>query len=213
MKNFDADQSLKAKLDAFREKVKTGRMVRFWNNRDQLIAAMMQAIVKAISTYPAIGWIRGDAAASEEIMQQYVKLRSAFDELTARHEALIRENAAKVEGLASLNEKFAIEYWYTFNHVRRTGQLERTWAEIFKIVGPDLYSPSVPAKINLNLRKYIHQLHADRTSISVNEMDADTVKIHFAALGLRKLRPQTRRAEELLNLSLSRQKANRNSSM
>ena len=83
MKNFDADQSLKAKLDAFREKVKTGRMVRFWNNRDQLIAAMMQAIMKAISTYPALGWIRGDAAASEEIMQQFLQLRSAFDELTA----------------------------------------------------------------------------------------------------------------------------------
>ena len=72
MKNFDADPSLKVKLDAFREKVKSGRMVRYWNNRDQLIAAMMQAIVKAINTYPATGWIRGDAAASDEIMQQFV---------------------------------------------------------------------------------------------------------------------------------------------
>jgi hypothetical protein len=49
MKNFDADSSLKVKLDAFREKVKTGRMIRYWSNRDQLIAAMMQAIVKAIN--------------------------------------------------------------------------------------------------------------------------------------------------------------------
>ncbi len=80
-KKFDADPALELRLNAFRDKVKTGRMVRFWNNRDQLISAMMQAIMKAIVTYPAIGWIRGDEAAGDDVIKQYMQLRHDYDEL------------------------------------------------------------------------------------------------------------------------------------
>ena|SRR5208283_6234144 len=61
-KNFDSDAALFEKLMAFRDKVKTGRMVCMWGNRDQLIAGLMQAITKAIQVSPAPGWIRGDTA-------------------------------------------------------------------------------------------------------------------------------------------------------
>jgi hypothetical protein len=190
MKNFDADPSLKIKLDTFRDKVKSGRMVRYWNNRDQLIAAIMQAIVKAINTYPATGWIRGDAAASDEIMQQFMHLRTTYDELATQYNALLSENSAKLEGLASLNDVFLIRFRYTFGHfghTKQSGELKITWAEILKIVGPDLYSPVAPAVINNNIRIYIYDLNRDRTSISVNQGDADTIKVHLSALGLIKI--------------------------
>jgi hypothetical protein len=187
MKNFDADPSLKVKLDTFRDKVKSGRMVRYWNNRDQLIAAIMQAIVKAINTYPATGWIRGDAAASDEIMQQFMHLSTAYDELATQHNALLSENSAKLEGLASLNDVFSIRFRYTFRHVKQSGELKITWAEILKIVGPDLYSPVGPAVMNSNIRIYIYDLYRDCTFISVNEGDADTIKVHLSALGLIKI--------------------------
>lgn len=35
-KKFDDDPALELKVHAFREKVRSGRMVRFWNNRDQI---------------------------------------------------------------------------------------------------------------------------------------------------------------------------------
>ena len=107
--------------------------------------------------------------------------------LGTRHQALIRENAAKLEGLASLNEEFAIRYRYMFNRSQHTGELKLTWAEIFKIVGPHFYSPSGPATISSNIIRYIHDLNRDRIHISVNSVDADTVKIHLAALGLLKI--------------------------
>jgi hypothetical protein len=187
MKNFDADATLLAKLEAFREKVKTGRMIRYWANRDQLIAGMMQAIVKAISTYPATGWIRGDTAASNEIMQQLVQLRSAYDELLSTYNDLISVESAQIEGLASLKDSFAIRYSYVRNGSRYSNVLTVEWKETFKIIGPNLYSPSGPSVININLRRYIQERNTNMSYISVNEMDADTIKMHLATLGLIKI--------------------------
>jgi hypothetical protein len=187
MKNFDADPSLKSKLDAFRDKVKTGRMIRYWSNRDQLIAAMMQAIVKAITTYPAPGWIRGDAAASDEIMQKLEQLRTAHDELLAAHRELVLENSAKLDNLATLSDLFSIRFGYYISNSRRSGTLTLKWADILKIVGPNLYSPSGPLVIAGNLKRYIYDADKLRSNISINEMDADTVKVHLAALGLLKI--------------------------
>jgi hypothetical protein len=182
MKNFDTDPSLKIKLDEFREKVKTGRMVRFWNNRDQLIAAMMQAIMKAINTYPAVGWIRGDAAAADDIMQKFLQLRTAYDEL-------VKENSNKLDGLSSLDEDFTIKYRYMSGGSPRNGELTRSWGDLLKIVGPDLFSPTGPKAIARNIKQYIHEQHAGRSNLELNNMDIDTVKIHFAAVGILSIRP------------------------
>jgi hypothetical protein len=56
--SFDDDPALTKRLETFREKVKTERMVKLWRSQDQLGYALMQAIMMAINTFPAIGWIR-----------------------------------------------------------------------------------------------------------------------------------------------------------
>lgn len=126
-KNFDADPALEIRVNAFRDKVKSGRMVRFWNNRDQLVAAMMQAIVKAIVTYPAVGWIRGNEAAADEIIMQYMQLRSSYDDLLDKHEALVDENSSKLSGLATLDDVFEIRYRYFVSGNSYSGTLRITW--------------------------------------------------------------------------------------
>jgi Domain of unknown function (DUF4062) len=190
-KNFDADPALELKLNAFRDKVKNGRMVRFWNNHDKLIAGMMQAIVKAITTYPASGWIRGDAAANDETIQQYMQLRTAYDELSASYNTLLLDNTTKLGGLASLEEVFNVRYRYTVNTNSYSDSVQLAWKEIFRIVGPNLYSPSGAATIASNLERYIHQLNTKRSFVSVNELDADTVKIHLHAMGLLRIEAST----------------------
>jgi hypothetical protein len=185
-KNFDDNPALEAKLNSFRDKVQTGRMVRFWSNRDQLVSAMMQAITKAINTYPASGWIRGDAAASDDILQECLQLRSAFDELSAQYNALVASTSTELEGLASLEEPFEIRYTYHSGDSRRKASIQMTWDLILRIVGPNLYSPASPSTINANLKSFIHNQN-NASYVTVNEMDADTIKIHFHALGLLKI--------------------------
>ncbi len=49
------------RLDKFREKASNGRMVSFWENKDQLHSAVLNSLHKAMSDTPeAIGWIRAD---------------------------------------------------------------------------------------------------------------------------------------------------------
>jgi Domain of unknown function (DUF4062) len=188
-KHVEADPQRREKLDAFREKVQKGRMVRFWRNQDQLTAALMQAITKAIEIYPAVGWIRGDAAASDDVMQQYMQLRSEYDELLASHQSFIAANSAALDGLASLTDGYTIRYTYESKQGSKfKDAFKTTWFDLLKIVGPDLYSPKSPVTIGNDIQRHIRSDHQDRRYISLNEMDIDTVKIQFVALGLAQIR-------------------------
>jgi Domain of unknown function (DUF4062) len=185
-KKFDTDLTLFEKLEAFRNKVKTGRMVRMWNSHDQLVSGLMQAISRAIQIYPAPGWVRGDTPASDEILQQYVQLRATYDELYKNYQTLIEKNSAKVSGLAPLTDTFTIHFRY---RSERGGNLVSSeiciaWSQIFKIIGPSLFSPHIPSLIESNLKAYLYQTDSRRASASVNDNDVSTIKIHFHALGL-----------------------------
>jgi len=149
----------------------------------------MQAIMKAINIYPAVGWIRGDAAAGDDVLQRLVQLSADYSELNAAYQDLLNRNSAAVDGLASLGEEFTIRYRYKTRHQSSlAGELKLTWADLLKIIGPDLLSPTSPSAIRSHIRGYIHDRHPDRSNILLNEMDANTVKIHFEALGLLEIR-------------------------
>lgn len=129
--------------------------------------------------------------ASEDIIQQYMQLRSAYDALLGTYETLIAENSNKIVGLATLDEPFGVKYRYFVNGNAYSDLVHLSWAQILKIVGPNLYSPSASATISSNLSSYIHELNTKRSYITINEMDADTVKIHLNALGLLKIEAAT----------------------
>lgn len=184
-KKFDTDPTLFKKLEAFRDKVKTGRMVRMWSNHDQLVSGLVQAIGRAIQTYPAPGWVRGDTPASDEILQQYVQLRTAYDELYKSYTTLIEENSAKITGLAPLTDIFTVNFRYRSDRGNVvSSEIRIAWSQIFKIVGPSLYSPHIPSLIGSNLKAYLYETDRRRTSTSVNDNDVNTIKIHLHALGL-----------------------------
>jgi hypothetical protein len=149
---------------------------------------MMQAITKAINAYPTSGWIRGDAAASDEILQEFLHLRSAFDELSSAYNALVANNSTKLDGLASLDESFEVRYTYHSGNcnIRRASSMQLTWELILRIVGQNLYSPTSTLTISSNIKAYVRTKNYT-LFVTINEMDADTVKIHFEALGLLKI--------------------------
>jgi hypothetical protein len=164
-------------------------MVRAWKSHDQLALAITQAIIKAIATYPAVGWIRGDTAASADVMQQYMQLRAEYDKLQSSYQNLRAANSAKLDNLASLTEQFTIHFRHRSPHGQTiTEDFETTWGELFKVIGPDLLSPKGPLVIKNNIRRYIVSKKTRHITISVDEMDVDTVKMQFSAMGLLQIR-------------------------
>lgn len=57
----EQSQASQKKLAAFRDKVAKNRLVKFWNNADELPGLVASSLSKTISTYPAIGWVRANA--------------------------------------------------------------------------------------------------------------------------------------------------------
>jgi hypothetical protein len=110
--NVEADQEKLARLNSFREKVKTGRLVSFWKERLELQAQVIISLHKAISESPGVGWVRGNAAANEDVLAQINEIRTENERLKAELKSLISQMKPQIPDLADLNDKFTIRYEY-----------------------------------------------------------------------------------------------------
>jgi Domain of unknown function (DUF4062) len=71
----EMDPALAAKLSTFRTKVSKGRLVQLWQLPEDLKSKVIIALSKSFSDAPGIGWIRGNAVASEDLLAQINQLR------------------------------------------------------------------------------------------------------------------------------------------
>ena len=70
-KVLDKDPELKLQLDAFRNKATNGRVVKFWNDKDQLGYQAMTSLHQAVDNYPSVGWVRGDFQNTPEVSEEF----------------------------------------------------------------------------------------------------------------------------------------------
>jgi hypothetical protein len=104
----EQDPALRDKLRAFREKASTGRLVKFWKSADQLPGLVTASLAHAMKMFPAIGWIRANKAASEELLTEINDLRKQ----NAQLQAAVGEFRPIIENLARLEDK--IELYGTY---------------------------------------------------------------------------------------------------
>ena len=87
----ESNAAMKKKLMAFRNKVKDGKLVKFYTDIGTLQAAVAISLNRCIQDYPAIGWVRGDSvdtpddieAKIEEYMQKHTATNADIDALFA----------------------------------------------------------------------------------------------------------------------------------
>ena len=77
----EQDDAGKKRLNAFREKVCSDKMVKFYSNVDDLRVKVITSIHRCIDDFPAVGWVRGDEVPPTE------SLETKFEELLAKHMA------------------------------------------------------------------------------------------------------------------------------
>ncbi len=185
----DVVPDIVAKLEAFRQKVRTGRLVKFWNNRENLQTAFTVSFVAAIGQFPAVGWIRGNAAASEDLLNQLNSLRNQNDILTKEVINLRSLTQPRLDGLANLEDKFAITCNWTYSYHGRTiphsEQVIVTWRFIFIGACAELISPKTPEIVKFNLQKHIAETHSKISEYAkIPDSEFNQIKFHLAALGL-----------------------------
>ena len=77
------------KLQAFRNKVCAGKLVKFYTDIGTLQAAVAVSLNRCIQDFPAVGWIRGNAA-------------EAPDDIEAKIEKYMREHTASIADIDAL---------------------------------------------------------------------------------------------------------------
>ncbi|WP_431150522.1 DUF4062 domain-containing protein [Acidovorax facilis] len=182
----ERDPELRAKLDKFREKVSTGRLVRFWNSANELPGIVALSLSKTIKTYPARGWIRADRIAKEEVLAEINELRKRNAALSTELAALRTAPAAKVENLAGLDEAIEVsgKHWSQ----GRSGYLwtaRPTWRQIFSIISPYLVRHPAASTVKGVLEKGLFKMSsASGSSPDLEDQVFQTISVQLKALGL-----------------------------
>jgi hypothetical protein len=102
---------LRNRLESFRKKVSTGRLVRQWSEPAELPGLVAVNLLQTIKTYPSTGWSRNSSFASEELLAQINHLRIENEKLSAENNDL-RSLIPKtnVNDLISGNEKIHVHF-------------------------------------------------------------------------------------------------------
>lgn len=186
----EMNEEAQAKLEAFRNKVATGRLVKFWNRADLLAGLVALSLSKTIKTYPAVGWVRADQASSTDLLIELNELRKENEALRKEYAANPKpsiipidslaqgEDLIEIEGKSSPGSGFSTQKW----------SIEVNWNELFSIIGPDLFQ----YQSEYEVQKIIATRLGVKAGVgnylpSLDDESKKKIKIQLIALGLVKV--------------------------
>lgn len=200
---IELDQNKREKLEAFRDKVKTGRLVQFWSNADDLNGKVAVSLTKTIKTYPAIGWVRGNTPANEKTLQEINELRKELEALRKYKQEKENSNC-EIENIASLDDKISLYGTHGTSNYR--WEITLSWKELFGLISPyflehinDYHAKEIISKVLVEETGRSHAYHPE-----ISSKDFQTIKIQMRVLGLMHIAPaQTTKGNQALFWSLS----------
>lgn len=170
------------RLALFRKKVATGRLVKQWTQSHELPGLVALSLSKTIKAHPAKGWIRGDSAASADVLAQINELRLENRRLVQEVEKERSKSAATLAGLAHGSDTLDV-----FGRYPNKGSWKGTcsWDELFARIGPKMLVPLAQDNVGTAVVAAL----APGTKITVSPVSVETIGLQFKALGLITLRP------------------------
>lgn len=189
MGKSETEPILRARLEAFRKKASTKRLVKFWKSAEQLPGLVAMSLSHAMKMYPAVGWMRANQAASVELLTEINDLRKQNTQL----QAVANEFRPKVSNLAGLQDEMTLFGTSSTNAGIRyeiPWNVKLTWGEIFGLVSPYLVRfPSDEFVKSTLLRAAFARSSAARISDSpaLDDQIFRTCAVQLEALDLVKL--------------------------
>lgn len=179
----DVDPSLREKLIAFRQKVTTGRLVKFWNHQRELPGLVSVSLLKTIKTYPAIGWVRTPKIFSEQLLIELENLRRENAELKGKLHSGEKQGYSPVTGLAGLDSVFVLTGKY--GNTTTVWSQPVTWRQLFAATSPSLLERPPAYRWKREMADFVLTLgNVQKANPRVDDSVFDTVMIQFKALGL-----------------------------
>jgi hypothetical protein len=195
LEKSEGDEEKRKKLDAFREKVKTGSIVKMWHDAAQLPGLVAISLSHTIRTYPAIGWVRADAVAQSDALKDLNNLRKSLDVARVKNDELehaIRQLSAPPETarLAGLADVIKVTGTYGRNgYTKSDWALKLSFGEVFALIAPYLLDNPTDQGVENKFDVVLRDLYQERTgrepiNFSLDPQLYQTFKIQFMALNL-----------------------------
>jgi hypothetical protein len=93
-RHLELEQNRKQQLDAFHKKVKSSKLVKFYDSPEELKSVVMQALMHAFQFQPQEGWVRAKNARRIEDLEDVTRLQKQVMELQAENAKLSADPTA-----------------------------------------------------------------------------------------------------------------------
>jgi hypothetical protein len=177
----------RARLEAFREKVAQGRLVKFWNRVDELPGLVALSLTKTTKAYPAVGWIRATGQPTTETLTELNELRKKVAQLESDLSRARKTAAASplIEGLASLDSKLKVSGRHYSEKTFRPWSITLSWRDTFALLAPELLDSSNDAIVRTRFVGFLFK-KSGKTGLNptIDDYDYDTIKVQLMALKL-----------------------------
>ncbi len=161
--------------------------MKFWSHSKELPGQVALSLQKTIKMYPAVGWVRGNAVATSDNLQEINELRKENERL--KHTLGKISDTPKIEGLVGLDDVFEIHFAFEerihTSYFEKEISIAETWSEIFKSIAFDLLGNPSESDVRRLMVKYFgekYELPA-RNRAMANE-DFRTIATQLELLGL-----------------------------
>lgn len=179
----DKNPELADSLEAFKSRISTGRLVKFWKSASELPGLVSLSLSKTIKMHPAIGWIRANRVASTDLISESNSLLRENEQLRGRVAELEESNEPSATlGLAGLDELFEVHGSHHSQYTTRDLARKASWAEIFAMVSPQLLSHPSDTAVKFHLRDVLFPGNLEKKKLS--DTDFDTIKVQMLAYDL-----------------------------
>lgn len=176
------------KLAQFKEKVQSGRVVRPWRQKEDLVSSVIVSLMHEKGAYPAVGWVRANQVISNESLVELSQLRKEVAEL--REYKGQQQAKLQYKNIADLDEKIHIHG--TKSHIWRgetiseKWECEVTWKQLFGSLAPFLMDFPNEKKVENMLTSIAFSYTGESADVVVkmNSQDFQTIKIQLLAYKL-----------------------------
>lgn len=188
VENSEVSKETIDKLEAFRTKVSTDRLVEFWENKDQLGGMICLGLQMLIRMHTAIGWVRANKTSTVESLEEINALQKRNHELEEKLNDLIKstsqstlnhKNLASLDSYINLTLVDNLDKEVLFHH-------SITWIKILKSISSIVFNSISEYNVSTILKdlclKELKISNAPEYTVLSPE-SLNIIKIQFYALG------------------------------
>ena len=205
----EKDPEMQKRLISFCEKAKKGRLVKFWENPEELKTLAITGLNYVIRNSPAIGFVRANLVPDENSISEILRLRNKITELEIQLETISNHAPAGAEELAQGEDLFVMNYNYKVSYPKTmwdisleddseyyTTNTEYSWNNIFAAIAPTMVNEALENVLKEQLNSTISDSNYEKLSkkkefagkiisdFKINDKDFHTIVVQLKSLGL-----------------------------